>query len=50
MRLLAANGDRGEAVRAYQQCRDLLNKDLGVAPSAETESLYSEITRPARRT
>src|SRR6266851_8118937 len=50
MRLLAANGDRAEAVRAYQQCRDLLNKDLGVAPSAETESLYSEITRPARRT
>ncbi len=50
MRLLAANGDRAEAVRAYQQCRDLLNKDLGVPPSAETESLYSEITRPARRT
>src|SRR5712691_5462899 len=50
MRLLAANGDRAEAVRAYQQCRDLLNKDLGVTPSAETESLYNEITRPARRT
>jgi DNA-binding SARP family transcriptional activator len=50
MRLLAANGDRGEAVRAYQQCRDLLDKELGVAPSSETESLYNEITRPARRT
>src|SRR5216684_1719069 len=50
MRLLAANGDRAEAVRAYQQCRDLLNKDLGVAPSAETESLYSDIIRRGRRT
>jgi len=50
MRLLDANGDRAEAVRAYQQCRDLLDRELGVAPSAETESLYKEITRPARRT
>lgn len=49
MRLLAANGDGAEAARAYQQCRDLLEKDLGVAPSAETESLYDEIIRPARR-
>ena len=49
MRLLAANGDRAEAVRAYQQCRQLLEKELGVAPSAETESLYREITRPGRR-
>jgi DNA-binding SARP family transcriptional activator len=43
MRLLAANGDRADAVRAYQQCRDLLDKELGVAPSAETESLYREL-------
>src|SRR2546427_480286 len=50
MRLLAANGDRADAVRAYQQCRDLLDKELGVSPSAETESLYDEITRRARKT
>jgi DNA-binding SARP family transcriptional activator len=50
MRLLAANGDGAEAARAYQQCRALLDKELGVAPSAETESLYNEITRPVRRT
>jgi DNA-binding SARP family transcriptional activator len=43
MRLLAANGDRAEAIRAYNQCRDLLERELGVAPSAETESLYREI-------
>jgi len=50
MRMLAANGDRAEAARAYQQCRALLHKELGVAPSAETESLYDEITRPVRTT
>jgi DNA-binding SARP family transcriptional activator len=43
MRMLAASGDRAEAVRAYQQCRDLLEKELGVAPSSETETLYREI-------
>lgn len=43
MRLLAARGDRAEAVRAYNHCRDLLEKELGVAPSAETESLFREI-------
>jgi DNA-binding SARP family transcriptional activator len=50
MRMLAANGDRAEAVRAYQQCRDLLDKELGVAPSSETEALYRELmgsSRPA---
>jgi DNA-binding SARP family transcriptional activator len=45
MRMLAANGDRAEAVRVYQQCRDLLRTDLGVAPSSETEELYREVTR-----
>lgn len=43
MRLLVANGDRAEAVRAYQRCRDLLDKELGVPPSAETELLYREL-------
>jgi DNA-binding SARP family transcriptional activator len=40
MRMLAANGDRADAVRAYQKCRELLMNDLGVAPSAETEELF----------
>lgn len=43
MRMLVANGDRAEAVRVYQQCRDLLRADLGVAPSSDTETLYQEI-------
>jgi len=43
MRVLAAGGDRAEAVRAYNQCRDLLQRELAVAPSAETEALFREI-------
>jgi DNA-binding SARP family transcriptional activator len=43
MRVLAAGGDRAEAVRAYNQCRDLIQRELGVAPSAETEALFREI-------
>jgi DNA-binding SARP family transcriptional activator len=43
MRVLHAGGDRAEAVRAYNQCRDLLQRELGVAPSAETETLFREI-------
>jgi SARP family transcriptional regulator, regulator of embCAB operon len=43
MRMLVANGDRAEAVRAYNDCRDLLERELGVAPSDETESLFRDI-------
>jgi DNA-binding SARP family transcriptional activator len=37
------NGDRGEAIRSYLECRRLLDAELGVAPSEETEALYHEI-------
>jgi len=50
MRMLAANGDRAEAVRAYNDCRDLLERELGVSPSEETNALYRELmgsSRPA---
>ena len=43
MRMLAARGERAEAVRVYQDFGRLLKKDLGVAPSDETEALYREI-------
>ncbi len=43
MRVLAANGDRAEAIVAYNQCRDLLQRELGVPPSAETEALVREL-------
>jgi DNA-binding SARP family transcriptional activator len=44
MRLLADNGDRAEAIRVYNQCRDLLQRELAVAPSAETEALFREVS------
>jgi DNA-binding SARP family transcriptional activator len=44
MRILVAKGDRAEAVRTYIQCRDLLDEELGVTPSPETEALYREIS------
>jgi TolB-like protein/Flp pilus assembly protein TadD len=43
MRLYAAAGDRSQALRQYQTCRDNLQRDLGVAPSSETEALHRQI-------
>jgi hypothetical protein len=40
MRLLALNGKRAEALAQYATCRDVLKKELGAAPSPETEDLY----------
>jgi predicted ATPase/DNA-binding SARP family transcriptional activator len=39
----AAAGNRGEALRAYQRCRDLLVHELGVNPSATTEAAYMSL-------
>jgi DNA-binding SARP family transcriptional activator len=39
MEVLVRRGNRAEAVRVYQQCRQRLADELGVAPSTETESL-----------
>lgn len=38
MQVLVKRGDRAEAIRVYQQCRQRLADELGVAPSAETET------------
>jgi predicted ATPase len=38
-------GKRAEAIRQYESCRDLLRKELGVAPSAETDALAASIRR-----
>ncbi len=39
MRLQFLNGDRSAALKAYETCRDLLDKELGVEPSSETEGV-----------
>jgi TolB-like protein/two-component SAPR family response regulator len=43
MRLQARKGNRAEAMRLYNQCRDALKQELGVAPDARTEELYRDI-------
>ena len=43
MQVLVKRGDRAEAVRVYQQCRQRLADELGVAPSDETESLLRHL-------
>lgn len=43
MRALDANGERGEALRVFEQCRTLLADELGVDPSPGTTALYLEL-------
>lgn len=49
MRLYAAAGDRSQALRQYQLCRDHLQRELGVKPDAETERVLAEIRSPGAR-
>jgi TolB-like protein/Flp pilus assembly protein TadD len=43
MRLYAAAGQRAQALRQYQLCRDALQQELQAKPDTETERLYREI-------
>ena len=43
MQVLVKRGDRAEAVRVYQHCKQRLSQELGVAPSDETESLMRTV-------
>jgi len=43
MRIHAAEGNRADALRAYERCRKLLADELGVNPSPQTEALYRDI-------
>lgn len=44
-RLLLRQGQRGAALRAYRTCVELLDRELGVKPSTETDQLYDEIIK-----
>ena len=44
----AAAGNRAEALRVYEQCRQLLATELGAYPSPETESIYRELLGSAK--
>ncbi len=43
MRLLARRGDNTSALKLYSDCRDALQKGLGVPPDSRTEALYRDI-------
>lgn len=43
MRLYARQGRRGAALRQYQVCVGVLERELGVEPEAETRELYREL-------
>ncbi len=43
MALLARSGDRAAAIRQYRVCVGVLERELGVAPLAETAELYEAI-------
>ena len=45
MRLYAQSGRRGAALRQYQQCVALLQRELAVEPEPETQQLYQSILR-----
>ncbi len=49
MRLHAKQGRRGAALRLYQQCVATLRRELETQPSHETQLLYQEILRDARK-
>src|SRR5262252_8293761 len=43
MRLYLAQGRRGAALHQYQVCLEVLQRELGVEPEAETRLLYQEL-------
>src|SRR5499426_2240393 len=45
MRLYTRVGRRGSALRQYQLCLGVLQRELGIEPEAETKELYQEILR-----
>ena len=47
MRLHALGGDRSGAIRQYHECAQALDRELGVAPLAETVTLYNAIKEGA---
>jgi pentatricopeptide repeat protein len=44
---LVRNGNFAEALRAYDSLRQLLQRDLGIAPSPEMRELHARLLRQA---
>ena len=48
MLLYVLDGQRAHALEHYEKCQDILQAELGVEPSQETQSLYTQILQGAR--
>ena len=48
MQLYARQGRHAVALKQYETCRAVLDRELGVAPEPETEALYRDILRQRR--
>jgi TolB-like protein len=48
MRLHAEAGNIGAALHQYEVCRDMLKRELAVAPSAETEALHRRLRESSK--
>lgn len=44
MLLYLESGQQAMAARQYKHCREILEAELGIAPMAETQTLYAQIT------
>ena len=40
---LADAGNRAEAIKVYERCRQVLDEELGVPPSAQTRAVYDKV-------
>src|SRR5262249_15055414 len=49
MRLYARQGRRGSALRQYQACVGLLERELGAEPEKETKELYRQLLQHSSR-
>lgn len=49
MSLYASLGDRANAIRQFESCREVLARELDVAPMGETVALYEQIMRDPPR-
>ena len=49
IRIHAAQGHLSSAVKQYETCRDILLRELGVQPEAETQKLFQEIRKRRER-
>ncbi len=48
MLLFVLDGQRAHALGQYKKCQDILQAELGVEPSQETQSLYMQIIKGAK--